>query len=261
MENIPENEEKQYAGIRSTGFARYKEVLEENWKGFFAVGFITLLFYIPFAAGITYAILSKSAVIVLISGVLGGAIAGPGIACMYDNILRRMRNDLSDWWTCWKKSFAQNWRSAILPGIVQCLSAGLAVFSGALMYWGASRPSLGSAALIIVSSVIIRMVLTVWWAQVVLFSQKTLIMLKNSLLFAILHFGRALGAAVVQVVWWLIMFLFLPWTAFVIPVLGVWYILFLALNIIYRPLNKDFRVEEKIREAFPGSLPDEEYIP
>ena len=105
------------------------------------------------------------------------------------------------------------------------------------------------------------MVLTVWWAQVVLFSQKTLIMLKNSLLFAILHFGRALGAAVVQVVWWLIMFLFLPWTAFVIPVLGVWYILFLALNIIYRPLNKDFRVEEKIREAFPGSLPDEEYIP
>ena len=38
-------------------------------------------------------------------------------------------------------------------------------------------------------------------------------------------------------------------------------IIFLAVFFIYRPLNKDFKVEEQIREAFPDNLPEEEYIP
>lgn len=256
-----DNEEERFTGVRKVGFARYKEILEGSWKGFFMVGFINLLFFIPFAAGMVCAILSKSAVIALVSGAVGGAIAGPGIACMYDNILRRMRDDKSDWWTCWKKAFIQNWKASILPGIVQCMFVGMAVFSGALMVWGATPPSIGTAALLIFGSLFLTMLLTVWWAQVVLFSQKTLIRLKNSLFFAIFHFGRVLGAAAVQVAWWLVMFFFLPWTAFVIPLLGVWYIQFLALSIIYRPLDKDFKIEDQIREAFPGTLPEEEYRP
>ena len=267
MNDKPENtagtgdEEVIYTSVRSVGFARYRELLEDNWKAFFATGFINLLFYIPFAAGMVYAVLSKSSLIALIFGIIGGAISGPGTACMYDLILRRMRNDLSDWSVCWKKSFRQNSRASVLPGTLQCTFTGLAVYSGALMLWGAAKPSPGSAALILFGSLVMTMILTVWWAQLVLFSQKTLIMIKNSLFFSLFHFGRMLGAAALQVGWWIIMFLFLPWTAFVIPILGVWYIDFLALHIIYRPLNQDFKIEEQIRAAFPGTLPEGEYIP
>ena len=33
--------------------------------------------------------------------ILGGLIAGPGIACMHDCILRALRDNLDDWWYSW----------------------------------------------------------------------------------------------------------------------------------------------------------------
>lgn len=254
-------DEKRFTGVRSLGFARYREVLEGSWKELFLVGFISLILFIPFAAGMVYAVLSKSTLIAIAAGVIGGVFAGPGLGCLYDLILRRLRNDKSEWWVCWKRAFRQNLLISILTGIVQCVFIGLAAFSGALMLWGATPPSLGTIAILLVGSVFLAAVLTVWWPQAVLFRQKVGIRLKNTLFFILFHPGRVFGAAVLQVVYWLIMFLFLPWTAFVVPILGDWYALFLAVFFIYRPMNKDFRIEEQIREAFPDNLPEEEYIP
>lgn len=254
-------DEKRFTGVRSLGFARYREVLEGSWKAFFMVGFLSLILFVPFAGGMVYAVLSKSALIAILAGAAGGAIAGPGLGGLYDLILRRLRNDNSDWWTCWKKAFRQNLVISILTGAVQCLLMGLIVFSGALMLWGATAPSLGTIAILLVGSVFLAAILTVWWPQAVLFRQKFGIRLKNTLFFILFHPGRVFGGAVLQVVYWLILFLFLPWTAFVVPILGDWYIVFLAVFFIYRPLNRDFRIEEQIREAFPENLPEEEYIP
>ena len=113
-----EDDEKRFTGVRQIGFARYRELLGKNWKGFFAVGFVTLLFFIPFAAGLVYAILSKSTLLALVFSLLGGAMAGPGLACLYDHILRRMRNDQSEWSVAWKRAFKQNWKIAIPTGMV-----------------------------------------------------------------------------------------------------------------------------------------------
>ena len=195
------------------------------------------------------------------AGVVGGAIAGPGMACLYDNILRRMRNDQSEWWVAWKRAFRQNLGIAIPTGIVQCVFVGVAVFVGALMLWGATAPSLGTAAIVLVASLLMTMLLTVWWPQAVLFTQTPVLRFKNCLLFMLYHPGRVIGAAALQVAWWLIMLLLLPWTAFVVPILGIWYITFLSMHIIYRPFNVDFNVEDQIRAKFPDNLPEEEYIP
>lgn len=251
------DDEKRFTGVRQVGFARYREVLEASWKGFFMVGFLTLICFIPFAGGMAFAILSKSALAALLSGIVGGLFAGPGLAGMYDNILRRLRNDKSDWWFSWKKSLRQNLKASILPGIIQCVFLGMIIFSGALMFWGAARPTVGTLALLLFASLVMTMLMTAWWPQVVLFSQKPLIQLKNSFFFVVLHLGRMLGAALIRVVWWLLLFLLLPWTAFVVPILGIWYILFLSVFMIYRQLDSDYRIEEQIREAFPGTLPEE----
>lgn len=256
-----QDDEKRFTGVRQIGFARYRELLSKNWKSFLAVGFVTLLFFIPFTAGLVYAILSKSTLLALVFSLIGGMIAGPGLACLYDHVLRRMRNDQSEWWVAWKRAFRQNLKIAILTGVVQCGFVGMAVFVGALMIWGATPPSLGSIALVLLGSLFLSALLTIWWPLAVLFSQKPLIQLKNCILFILYHPGRMLGAAALQVAWWLLMLLLLPWTAFVVPVLGIWYITFLSMHIIYRSLNKEFKVEEQIRAAFPDNLPEEEYIP
>lgn len=241
-------------GERYTGFARYRQIMERDWKDFILVGFLTLLYHIPLGLGLGYAILSKSLIIALVSSLAGGLFAGPGLACMYDLILRRLRDDRSDWWICYKKSMRQNLRASILPGIVQCLFVACVVFSGGLLWWSAGSISLGTIAFIIFSSIVMEMILTVWWPQIVLFDQNPLIQIKNCILFIITHFKSILGAAAIQVIWWIAIFLFLPWTAFIVPILGIWYILFLAMFIIYRNFNESFRVEEQIEEKFPGQM-------
>ena len=243
---------------RATGFARYREVLEGSFKEFFLVGFITLVFLIPFGLGMVYAILSTSALVMLAAGVVGGAISGPGIACMYDIILRRLRNDKSDWWVCYKKSMRQNWRASIFPGIVQCVFLGFLIFSGALLWWAELPITIGTAATLVLSAILFLMVLSVWWPQVVLFDQRVGLQLKNAVFFILFHLGRALGAAVLQAAWWVIMFLFLPWTAFLVPFLSMWYILYLAVFLLYRPMDEAFRIEEQINERFPGQIQAEE---
>lgn len=250
------DEERFIPGVRKAGFPRYKEVLEGSWKEFFFVGFLTLLYFIPFAAGMVYAVLSKSALFALASGLVGGAVAGPGFACLVDLILRRLRNDRDDWWPCYKRAMGQNWRAAILPGIVQCVFLGMIVFAAALMIWGAGTITMGTLLLLLIASLFLAMLMMGWWPQVALFEQKALVQIKNALFFAIFHFKKVFGAALIQVLWWAIIALFMPWTAFIIPILGVWYVLYVSLFLIYPDLDKDFRVEEQIEEKFPGRLED-----
>lgn len=246
------DEERFTPGIRKSGFPRYKEILEGNWKDFIKVGFITLLFYIPLTAGLIYAVGSRSSLAAIAAGLLGGAVSGPGCACMEDLILRRLRDDLSDWWVCWKRSMKQNWVSSLLPGAVTGVFLGLLVFSGALILWGAAPITPGNLLLLLASALLGTMVLSVWWPQVVLFVQKPWLQIKNAVFFCIFHFGKVLGAAALQMAWWAVMFLFLPWTAFVVPVLGVWYIMFVSVHLIYPTLDSAFRVEEQINQMKNG---------
>lgn len=51
------------------------------------------------------------------------------------------------------------------------------------------------------------------------------------------------------------MVLFLPWSAFLVPFLGVWYILYLSNFLLYDQLDQAFRIEEQIGKAFPEQIP------
>ena len=248
------DDEKRFTGVRAVGFARYKELLEKNFKEFFLVGFLALTFLIPYGLGMVYAILSKSILVALAAGVVGGAIAGPGIACMYDILLRRLRDNKDDWWACYKKSMAQNWKASLLPGAVTCVFLGLLIFSGALLWWAGPAISWGTLGLLLLSAVVYLAVASLWWPQVVLFDQRTAVRLKNAVGFLLFHLVRCLGVAVLQAAWWLITFLLLPWSAFLVPFLNVWYILFLAMFFLYRPMDEAFRIEEQINERFPGQI-------
>ena len=247
-------EEEHFTGRRKTGFPRYKEVLEGSWKEFFLVGFMTLLFFLPFAGGMVYAVLTSSALVALLAGLAGGAIAGPGFACLIDILLRRLRSDKDDWWASYKRAFRQNWRAAILPGVVQCVFLGVIVYGGALMYWGAGAVTPATLLLLLFASLLLTMLMSAWWPQVVLFEQKALLQIKNALLFCIFHFWKVARSAILEILWWVILILFLPWTAFVVPILGVWYIKYVALFLLYPLLDEDFRIEEQIEEKFPGVM-------
>lgn len=248
------DEERFISGIRRTGFSRYKYVLERNYKELFLVGFISLAFFIPLGAGELYAVLSKSVLVALVAGIVGGAMSAPAFACLEDYILRRMRNDKGDWWACWKRSLVTNAKASILPGIIQGVFIGIIAFASALILWGAAPISPATLVLLVVAILLMIMILSAWWPQVVLFEQKNSIMLKNALFFCVLHFRKMLLCSLAQFAWWAVMVLFMPWTAFALPIIGLWYIRLVAINTIYTEIDDDYQLEEQINEKFPGRL-------
>lgn len=252
---FPMDDEKLPEGRRK-GFARYRQVLERDWKQLILMDFITLAFCVPYGLGVAYAVLTGSAVVLIPVSIVGGMIAAQGIAAMYDFILRRLRDSEIWFWYAFLRSFKQNWRSALLPGAIEGLFLGLLIFSGMIM-WSTGEITFLNIAIFTVASTIFTMVYSIWWPQIVLFSQRTGTMLKNCVLFILQNPWRVLGAAVLQVAWWALTFLFMPWSAFLVPFLGVWYILLATLLMIYPKLDAAFHIEEQIREQFPGQIPEE----
>lgn len=240
---------------RPTGFKRYSQVLERDWKRLIMGNLLTVGSLLPFALGVGYAVLSSSILVLLPVCVLGGIIAGPFVACMYDMILRGLRDNVDDWWYSYKKAMKQNFRAAILPGVVMCLFLGFYIFCCAMLWWAPGNPGLGTVAVMLISALIVIMVFTVWWTQVVLFDQKHGIRLKNCLLFCIRYLKPSLIAAAVQLLWWLFLVVMLPWSGYVIPFIGIWYILYLSTFLIYDRLDEAFAIEERIAEAFPEQIP------
>ena len=69
---------------------------------------------LPLTLGIAYAILSSSILVLLPAALIGGGVAGPFIACLYDTVLRALRDAPGRWSTNYRKALAQNWRTALL---------------------------------------------------------------------------------------------------------------------------------------------------
>lgn len=249
------NDPNYFPEVRPTGFKRYKQVLERDWKRFFLVDLLTLASLIPFGLGVGYAVLSSSVLVLIPVCIIGGLIAGPGMAGMYDVIMRGLRDNVDDWWFSYKKAMKQNFRAALLPGVLMCLFLGFIIFACALLWWSEVPPSIGTISVLTASAVLCTMVFSIWWPQIVLFDQRPGIQIKNCILFCIQYFWRTLGVAVLQLVWWIVMVLFLPWSGFLVPFLGVWYILYLSNFLLYDQLNTAFRIEEQISEAFPEQIP------
>lgn len=114
--------------IRQTGFNRYKQLLSIRFGQWWKAGMITLAGFVPLAAGIVCAIQMSSVLVLIPCSILGGMIAGPFLAGLYDAVLRGLRDDPLPWKDAWARAWKQNWRDSLLPGAVMGLMAGLYAF-------------------------------------------------------------------------------------------------------------------------------------
>lgn len=244
---------------RLVGIDQYQDVLGRYWKRFFLTGLMTMLGCLPLAAGVGYAILSSSVLVLLPAGLVGGAIAGPFLACLYDTILRALRDAPGTWAQNYKRSLAQNWRAALLPGALTGLFLAAASFAGMMLFlWSAIRPTAVTVVVYLFSWLVFLVLSTLYWPQLVLFEQRPMVRLRNGLLFTLRYFWSTVGVALLQLVWWALMVLFAPWTLLLLPFVGVWFVLFVALFLLYDRLDKAFSIEESIAQAFPEQAPPQD---
>ncbi len=167
---------------------------------------------------------------------------------MYDAILRGLRDDPRPWRDSYLRSWRQNWKSSLVPGALLGLVTGVYAFMAMLFWWAERSPSLGTVSLYLFALLVVLTVNTLYWPQLVLFQQRASIRLRNCLLFSIKYFWRVLGVGLLQLGYWAAFILFAPWTLLLLPVLGVWYILFLSQFLLYGQLDRELLIEEQFTE-------------
>ena len=121
---------------------------------------------------------------------------------------------------------------------------GLYAFMGMLFWWAEAAPSSGTVLLYLFSLLVVLVVNSLYWPQLVLFNQQAGIRLRNCVLFCIQNFWRVMGAGLLQLAYLAVLVLFAPWTLFLLPVTGVCYILFLAQFLLYKQMDISFHIEE-----------------
>lgn len=234
---------------RQTGFYRYRQLLSVRFGRWWKTNLLTLAGFVPLAAGIFYSVASSSLLVLLPCSILGGMIAGPFLAGMYDAILRGLRDDPLPWWDSYKRAWKQNWKSSLIPGALLGLVLGVYVFMAMLFWWAERAPSPGTVALYLSALLAVLVINTLYWPQLVLFQQKASVRLRNCLLFCVKYFWRVLGVGLLQLGYWAVFVLFAPWTLLLLPILGVWYILFLSQFLIYPQMDDAYQIEEHCSEG------------
>lgn len=231
---------------RQRGFDRYKQLLSIRFGQWWKVNLLTLLGFAPLAAGIFYAAGVSSLLVLCPCAAAGGMIAGPFLAGMYDAVLRGLRDDPRPWWECWKLAWRQNWRGGMALGAVMGLLTGLYAFMGTMIFWWAQvRPSLWTTGLYLLGALLILAANSLLWPQLVLFRQRASVRLYNAGLFLLLHFWRVMGVGLLQLAYLAILVLFAPWTLLLLPVTGVWYMVFLSQFLLYEQMDEAFQIEEQ----------------
>lgn len=61
-------------------------------------------------------------------------------------------------------------------------------------------------------------------------------------------FGMTFGCALLQIGYWAVVLLFLPWSVAFLPLIGLWFILFAENFLLYNTLDGVFCIEEKIAQ-------------
>jgi len=230
--------------VRQTGFRRYKQLMSVRFGQWCKVNLLTLLGFLPLAGGIFYAVAVSSILVLYPCAIVGGMIAGPFLAGLYDAVLRGMRDEPRPWWDCWKLAWKQNWKGAMLLGAVMGLLLGSCTFMGMLFWWAETGPSMGTIGVYLAGLLLILVANTLLWPQIVLFRQTPAIRLRNALLFLIRYFWRVMGTGILQLAHWAVYVLFAPWTLLLLPVTGIWYIVFLSQFLVYEQMDEALRIEE-----------------
>jgi len=235
--------------VRQTGFKRYQQLLSFHALHWMKLNLFTLAGALPLAAGIGYAILSSSVLVLIPCALLGGMAFGPFLAGLYDGVLRGLRDAPENWWRAYRKSWRQNWRDSLLPGAVLGLLLGMYAFMAALFWWSEVPQTPATLALYLFSALLFLLLNTLYWPQLVLFRQTTLNRLRNIILFTAKYLWRVLGVCALELVYCLIYILCAPWTILLLPFLGAWYITFLSQLLLYDRLNEELHIEEQLLQA------------
>ena len=103
---------------RKKGAARLWEILSRDLDGIFLSGVLAMLACAPAAILAGVALWLGSLPLCLLAAAAAGWLVGPALTCLYDTILRALRDEPGFWWHTYKRVWKQSFKSSLVPGAV-----------------------------------------------------------------------------------------------------------------------------------------------
>ena len=242
---------------RKTGVGRFFELLGRDMNGMFLANLLACLGFLPVICLVYIGFLMNNLPVMLVSAAVGGILAGPTLAGVYDTVLRALRDEPGYWWTTYRRAFRQNFKASILPGILYCVVVTVQIF---MVYFCfqmlAQGVNVGTGVWVatVLNLVIFHMMFAYMWPQVVLLDQPLRQTLANSVRCMLAFLPHALAAAIVQVVFWGVVILCMPLGLLLMVVFGFWFSCEVCCQIVSGDLERVFHIEEKIRARKDAEL-------
>lgn len=231
---------------RKTGLARYFEILGRDAGSLFKAGLIVGVTYIPAGLLAGFGLFSLSMPVTLLGAGVCGLLTGPALTGLYDTVMRALRDEPGYWWHTYKRAMKANWKQGMVVGVILNLLVSMQIFCAWALLLGAMQSSLAFLAGLALNVLITSMVATCLLPQLVVLDAGLGTLFKNALFCAVGFAPRALAAALLQIVWWVLFLIFMPASAILVPFIGFWPIVLAATLLIYKPLEKALDLEARV---------------
>ena len=183
---------------RKTGVGRFFELVGRDMSSMFLANLLTCLGFLPVICLVYIGFLMNSLPVMLVSAAAGGILAGPALAGMYDTVLRALRDEAGYWWTTYRKAFKRNFKASILPGVLYCVVVTVQIFfvyfCFNMLYHG-TNVGVPMWVATVLNLLLLHMLFSYLWPQVVLLDQPLFQTLKNSVNCMIAFLPHALAAS------------------------------------------------------------------
>ena len=242
---------------RKIGIGRFFELVGRDMNSMFLANLLTCLGFVPVISLVYIGFLMNNLPVMLISAAVGGILAGPVLAGMYDTVLRALRDEAGYWWVTYRKAFKRNFKASILPGVLYCVVVTLQIF---LVYFCFNMLYHGTNVGVplwvatVLNLLIFQMLFSYMWPQIALLDQPLSLTLKNSINCMIAFLPHALAASIVQILFWGVVILCMPLGLLLMLVFGFWFVTEVSCQIVYGDLDRVFHIEESIRKLKDAEL-------
>lgn len=229
---------------RRTGFLRVLDLLNRDSGKLMLCGWLACISLIPYALGLLFAYRRGSAWMVILCGLVGGAIAGPQLTALADRILRSLRDDFTDWWSNYRRVWKRDFFASLIPGSLTGLVLGSQIYAVCQIGSGVQASALAMVLIFLeINGILLWM-----WAQIPLIPEGIGTVMKNAAMLSILHFGRTVGASALCIVYSGAVWLFWPLSEIPFLFTQLWVPLLLGFFLIYKPCNEIFRIEQRLAD-------------
>lgn len=234
------------------GVGKIWNMIMDNIPRLFVSNLICIAAAIPGITGLAFGYLLGNPLFLLLSGVVLGLLLGPFYGAMMDGILTAMRGFPGNWWRRYKMVLKRDWKSYLLPGLLTGLMIAMVLEVLMVRASGQELPMLLMWTTVIALVLFLMYSIYVWPQRVLLdltFPQ----ILKNCLPMFLAHFPTTLGALAIKAVYWALLLILIPYSTIFLMVLGLWFPALMSTNVVYKNINNDFHIEERL-----GIVPPEE---